>query len=238
MAEPPRHGPAWHARVPATIVSRARFVADLAAEAVAGGVAQYVILGAGLATFAERRPELASRLGVFEVDEPGPQIWKQRRLVELGFDVADSHRFVLVDFEASGSWFEQLAAAGFDSDRPTLVVSTGVTIYLTREATVATLGVLAALAPGSTLAMTFILPSDLFAAADRPAMEVTEEGARRAGTPFLSYYATEEMIEMARGAGFTSARQVSGTALAARYFAGRSDGLWPSTGEDFLLATT
>ena len=68
----------------ASIVARARFVEDLVAEQTGHGVAQYVILGAGLDTFAQRRPEIASRLRVFEVDQPGPQAWKRQRLVELG----------------------------------------------------------------------------------------------------------------------------------------------------------
>ena len=61
----------------ASIVARARFIEDLLAEEVAGGVDQYVLLGAGLDTFAQRRPELASRLRMFEVDRPGPQEWKR-----------------------------------------------------------------------------------------------------------------------------------------------------------------
>ena len=68
----------------ASILARARFVEDLVGEQVAGGVGQYVILGAGLDTFAQRRPELGSRLVVFEIDQPGPQAWKRQRLVELG----------------------------------------------------------------------------------------------------------------------------------------------------------
>src|SRR5512138_787061 len=70
----------------ASIVARARFIEDLVAERAAHGVGQYVILGAGLDTFVQRRPELASRMLVFEVDRPGPQRWKRERLVALGFD--------------------------------------------------------------------------------------------------------------------------------------------------------
>jgi len=82
----------------ASIVARARFIEDLVAEQVDRGVGQYVILGAGLDTFAWRRPDIASRLRVFEVDQPGTQAWKRRRLEELGFGVPDWLRLVPIDF--------------------------------------------------------------------------------------------------------------------------------------------
>lgn len=223
----------------AAVVARARFIEDLVAEQAAHGVDQYVLLGAGLDTFAQREPRAASRLRVFEVDRPGPQAWKRRRLAELGYAVPDWLHLVPVDFEASGgAWREPLTAAGFDPDRPAVVASSGVTMYLTKEATAATLRQIAALAPGSTLALTFLLPEDLVADADRPGLRTSKAGARSAGTPFLSFYSPEEMLDLAREAGFKEARHVPGTALAERYFTGRPDGLRPSTGEDLLLAGT
>ena len=222
----------------AAIVARARFIEELVVEQVGQGISQYVILGAGLDTFAQRRPELAARLRVFEVDQPGPQAWKRRRLVELGFGIPDWLRLVPVDFEASGSWWPQLAAAGFDPGQPAVVASTGVTMYLTKEATAATLGHLVGLAPGSTLAMTFLLPPELLADADRAGLRASEKGARASGTPFVSFYTPAEMLALAHEAGFTDARHVSGSSLAERHFADRTDGLRPSTGEDLLIATT
>lgn len=222
----------------AAIVARARFIEDLVTEQAGRGVAQYVILGAGLDTFAQRRPEVASRLRIFEVDQPGPQAWKRRRLVELGYGIPDWLRLVPVDFEAGGSWWEQLATAGFDSGRPAVIVSTGVTPYLTKDATAATLRRIAGLAPGSTLALTFLLPVELVDEADRPGMRASEAGARASGTPFISFYTPEEMLALAREAGFEDARHVPGASLAERYFADRADGLRPSSGEHLLLATT
>ncbi len=189
-------------------------------------------------TFAQRRPGIASRIRVFEVDQPGPQAWKRNRLIELGFGVPDWLRLVPVDFEASDFWSEQLAAAGFDSRLPAVVVSTGVTMYLTKGATAATLRQLAGLAAGSTLAMTFLLPTELLNDADRPGFRASESGARAAGTPFVSFYTPPEMLTLAREAGFDGAKHVAGTSFAERYFADRSDGLRPSSGEDLLVATT
>jgi methyltransferase (TIGR00027 family) len=222
----------------ASIVARARFIEDLVVEQAGHGVDQYVVLGAGLDTFAQRRPEIASTLRVFEIDQPGPQAWKRRRLVELGYGVPDWLRLVPVDFEASGDWWEQLADAGFDPGRPAFVVSTGVSMYLTKDANAAALRRLAVLAPGSTLALTFLLPSELVDDADRPGLHAAEKGARAAATPFLSFYTPQEMLALAREVGFADARHVSGTSLAERYFADRTDGLRPSTGEDLLVATT
>ncbi|WP_435603832.1 class I SAM-dependent methyltransferase [Streptomyces sp. bgisy130] len=222
----------------AAMVARARFIEDLMAEQADRGITQYVILGAGLDTFAQRRPEVAARLRVFEVDQPATQAWKRHRLAALGYGIPDWLHLVPVDFEASEDWLEQLTAAGFDAGRPAVIVSTGVTMYLTKEATAATLRQIAGLAPGSTLAMSFLLPTELVAEADRPGLRASQAGAQASGTPFLSFYTPPEMLALAREAGFEDARHVPGPALAERYFADRTDGLRPSSGEDLLLATT
>ncbi|HXT57030.1 MAG TPA: class I SAM-dependent methyltransferase [Pirellulales bacterium] len=223
----------------ASILARARFIEDLVAEQAARGVGQYVILGAGLDTFAQRRPEIASRLVVFEVDRPGPQAWKRQRLVNLGFGVAQWLRFVPVDFEAGEAWWEALGAAGFDAAQPAVVASAGVSMYLTRDAIAAMLRQVAALAPGSTLAMTFLLPLELMAPEVRPGFEMAEKGARASGTPFLSFFTPAEMLTLAREAGFQEVRHVSAAMLTDRYFAGRTDGLRPpNNAEELLVATT
>jgi methyltransferase (TIGR00027 family) len=175
---------------------------------------------------------------VFEVDQPGPQAWKRRRLIELGFGVPEWLRLVPVDFEAGGSWWEQLAAAGFEADQPAVVVSTGVTMYLTKDANADTLRQIARLAPASTLAMTFLLPTALLDDALRPGFQAAERGAQAAGTPFISFYTPDEMVALARDTGFRDARHVSTAMLNERYFAGRTDGLRMSRGEELLVATT
>jgi methyltransferase (TIGR00027 family) len=223
----------------ASIVGRARFIEDLVEERAAAGVAQYVILGAGLDTFAQRRPELAARLTVFEIDQPGPQAWKRQRLLELELGIPPFLRLVPVDFEAGDTWWERLTASGFDSARPAIVASTGVSMYLTREAIVATLRQVAALAPGSTLAMSFMLPIEMADPEVRPGIERAAEGARANGTPFISFFMPEELLAMARDAGFQVVSHVSAAALAQRYFSGRADGLRPpSNSEELLVAST
>ena len=221
----------------ASIVGRARFIEDLVIEQAAQGVDQYVILGAGLDTFAQRRPEIASRLMIFEVDQPGPQAWKQKRLRELGMGIPPWLRFVPVDFETE-SWWQQLLATGFDAHRPAIVASTGVSLYLTREANFATLRQIATLAPGSTLAMSYLLPIELADPQERAGFEAAKKGAQAGRTPFLSFFTPEDILALAREAGFREARAVSAADLIDRYFASRPDSLRPGTSEEFLVAKT
>lgn len=226
--------PAGTAPFRAWVVARARFIEDLVKERMP---AQYVLLGAGLDTFAQREPEVAARMTIFEVDQPGPQAWKRQRLAELGYLDSDWLRFVPVDFEKD-AWWDRLVASGFDPFRPALVASVGVSMYLTDEANRETLGQLASLAPGSTVIMTFQVPEEFVDEADRQGRQFAIEGARRSGTPFISFYAPEQMLQLARDAGFRDVQHVSGPELRQRYLSGRTDGLRSSSGEDLLVATT
>lgn len=222
----------------ASIVARARFIEDLVVEQVQRGIGQYVILGAGLDTFAQRRPEIGSKLKVFEIDQPATQAWKRQRLAAIDLDAPEWLRFVPVDFEAGDHWWERLISAGFDPAAPAIVTSTGVSMYLSKDANAATLRQVAALAPGSIFAMTFLLPVELADAAVRPGLQRAEEGARASGTPFVSFFTPPEIMELARKAGFREVRHISAAFLAERYFAARADGLRPPDGgEESLVAT-
>jgi methyltransferase (TIGR00027 family) len=234
----PDMDPRFTAGFRASIVARARYIEDAVEEGAEHGNVQYVILGAGLDTFAQRRTDLAGRVRVFEVDQPGTQEWKRRRLGELGHAVPDWLRFVPSDFEAAGGWRKELLVAGFDPAVPAVVASTGVSMYLTREANAATLREITRLARGTTLVMSFLLPMELLAAEDRQGLEISQRGAEAAGTPFRSFFAPDEIVAAAREAGFADARHVSSADQNVRYFTGRSDGLRLPTGEDLLVATT
>jgi methyltransferase (TIGR00027 family) len=221
----------------AGIVSRARFIEDLIAEQAGAGVGQYVLLGAGLDTLAQRRPEIASAVTIFEVDQPGPQEWKRRRLAELGFGTPAGLRLVPVDFETE-SWWDRLPGAGFDPRRPAVVASTGVSMYLTHAANTATLHRISALAPGSTLVMTYMLPIDRVDAQERVLREFAERGARSSGTPFISFYDPGQIRALALEEGFAQARTISAADLTDRYFRDRPDGLRPAASEELLVAST
>ncbi|MEK2647065.1 class I SAM-dependent methyltransferase [Bdellovibrio sp. BCCA] len=221
----------------ASIVARARFIEDLVAEQVNHGVTQYVILGAGLDTFAQRRPEVASKIKVFEIDKPDTQAWKRQRLIETGYPIPEWLRFVPVDFELGDSWWDRLIAAGFDPKKPAIVTSIGVSMYLTMDAIKDTLRQMMKLAPGSKFIMTFMLPLDLVASEDRFGYERSMKGAQMSGTPFISFFSPEEMLKLARSIGFQKVEHLSTADMVPRYFANRSDGLKPSTGEELLIAT-
>ncbi|MGE5401910.1 MAG: class I SAM-dependent methyltransferase [Ignavibacteriales bacterium] len=232
----PDMDPHFLRRLRASIVARARFVEDLLIEQSTQGIGQYVILGAGLDTFAQRRPEIASKFQIYEIDQPGTQIWKQRRLIELGFGIPEWLHFVSVDFEIS-SWWEQLLKAGFDISKPVFISCTGVSLYLTKAAITSTLNQITELAAGSRLAMAFYLPLELLDEEDKQLQQISEKGARAAGTPFISFFAPDEILALAQEAGFRNFATISSKDLAKRYFAGRTDNLSPASGEEFLLAT-
>lgn len=231
---PPGMEPAVTARLRASIVARARFIEDLVAEQAHDGVHQYVILGAGLDTFAERRQDLASRLHVFEVDQPGPQAWKRQRLIDLGFGIPSWLRLVPVDFEQGASWWDGLLAAGFEADQPAIIASTGVSMYLTQEAITTMLHRCAGAAPGSTLVMSFLVPLEEMAPDDRP----RESTLVAPGTWTGNSFRPDEMVALARDAAFQDVQCVSAAELTDRYLSGRPDGLQASSYQALLIAKT
>ena len=223
----------------ASIVARARFIEDLVVEQAGHGVGQYVILGAGLDTFAQRRPEIAAGLTVFEVDQPGPQAWKRQRLIELGFGIPEWLRLVPVDFEAGGivvgaAW--RPPASMQASRRSWPPPASACTSPRTRSRPRCARSRRSPRDPRS--AMTFLLPLELADPEVRPGLQRAEKGARASGTPFISFFTPTEMLTLAREAGFGAAAHVSAATLAERYFAGRTDGLRPPNNSEELLVAT
>lgn len=224
-------------RLRASVVARARFIEDIILEETKLGITQYVLLGAGLDTFAQRQQAIAAQLQIFEIDQPDTLAWKQQRLKELRLPMPASLHFVPVDFETT-SWWQQLLNAGFDINKPAVFTCTGVTLYLTQAAIRAMLKQICLLAPGSKVAIAFYLPINLLDDQDKFLQEIAEKGAREAATPFVSFFSPAEIVAMGYDAGFSEVRIVSVNDLTAQYFADRTDGLIPASGEVFLVATT
>jgi len=223
-------------RLRASVVARSRFVEDIVVAKCEKGIAQYVILGAGLDTFVQRNPETVSKLQVFEIDEADTLNWKQKRLNELGYGIASELHFVPVNFEVS-SWWEELVKAGFQKEIATVVSCTGVSLYLTQEANIEMLKQMAMLAPGSVLAVAFYLPKDLLDEQDRFLQEISEKGAREAGTPFVSFFTPDAIRDLAHQAGLKNIILYDNKNMEELYFKDRQDNFLPASGEVFLVAT-
>jgi methyltransferase (TIGR00027 family) len=205
----------------AFVVARSRFAEDLLAEAVGRGVRQYVLLGAGLDTFAHRNPYAAS-LRVFEVDHPATQKWKRELLRGSGLRKPDGLTYVPVDFERQ-SLAEELCATGFDSTVPSLFAWLGVVPYLTLGAFRAAVGFVAAQPAGSGLVFDYGQPRAALPAREQLAFDSLASRVQLAGEPFRLFFTPAEIA--AEFGGFRSIEDLGSAEINARYFAGRSDGL-------------
>jgi methyltransferase (TIGR00027 family) len=185
---------------------RSRFTEDQLALAAARGTAQYVILGAGLDSFA-CRSELAGRLRVFEVDHPATQQRKRALLAAAGLAEPPTLTWVPVDFETD-ELIAALTAAGLDPAAPAFVSWLGVTMYLTAEAIGATLTSLSRLAPGSELVTDYMLTADLRDADGVAYADLVMPDSERRGEPWLSFFTPEQMTGLLTRHGFTGVRDV------------------------------
>jgi methyltransferase (TIGR00027 family) len=221
----------------ATAVVRARFTDEQVGEAVDRGVGQYVMLGAGLDSFAWRRAELVSSLQVFEVDHPGTQAYKRERLAATGLVEPPSLHFVSVDFTAGADLGGKLKEAGFRSDHPTAWSWLGVMVYLTHDQIRETLRRLSELsAHGSVLVADFLLARSLMDGAARAADDIGRPAAaEEGGEPYVSTFDTEEVVELVTTSGWRSCRTWLPFDFAP-WFAGRTDSLGPSTYVGLLVA--
>jgi len=204
------------------IAARSRYVEDRLAEAVANGVTQYVVLGAGLDTFAYRNPFAALR--VFEVDFPATQEWKRAMLAEAAIERPGILTFVPLDFEHQ-TLAEELAKAGFDNRKRAFFGWLGVVPYLTLEAFRATLGVMAELPAGSAVSFDYVSSPKTLSAERRRVFEGLSKRVAAAGEPFRLFLPPEEMTQELRRAGFQRIELVDSDGLNELYFKDRADGL-------------
>jgi methyltransferase (TIGR00027 family) len=188
------------------VICRSRFTEDCLAAAVAAGVRQYVLLGAGLDTFAWRSP-LAAQVRAFEVDHPETQEWKRSALATARMSIPSSVVFVPVDLGA-GSLASALRASGFDIGQPALIGWLGVTMYLDRAAVSQTLGALAGCAPGTQLIADYVLPEDRRDEAGKFYASMIMSAAAERGEPWQSFFAPDEMASLLAEHGFIPAAQI------------------------------
>ncbi|MCI4330216.1 MAG: class I SAM-dependent methyltransferase [Thermoplasmata archaeon] len=208
----------------AWIVARSRYAEEELAKARDRGVAQYVVLGAGLDTFAYRNKEDSRPLEVFEVDHPATQAWKRTRLQEASIPIPPSVHFVATNFE-SGRLVPDLIAGGFRPEEPAFFGWLGVTMYLTRPAIDATLDVLAATPASSGLVLDYFDRTALTPPVQRVARGIMAARVALSGEPFLSGFDGGELPNSLRARGFRNIEDIGAVEANARYFAGRADGL-------------
>jgi methyltransferase (TIGR00027 family) len=191
------------------VTCRSRYTEEALRQARAGGVGQYVILGAGLDTFAYRAAlgGQAGRVRVFEVDHPATQDWKRRALAARCVPVPDGVTFVAADL-ATESLAGRLIAAGFDAAAPALFSWLGVTMYLTRDGVTATLAAIAGFAPGTEVIADYMLPDEMRDEAGATYGRLVAQAAAERGEPWLSAFAPDDLSGLARQCGFTSVRHV------------------------------
>jgi methyltransferase (TIGR00027 family) len=205
------------------ICVRARYVEDLVERAVTSGTAtQYVILGAGLDSFAYRRTAGLERLRVFEVDHPASQAWKRARLTAIGVTPPDDLVFAPVDFEHQ-TLAEGLALASFAWDAATIVSWIGVTMYLTGDAIDATLRAVAGFAHGSRLVLTYNQPPSALAGFGGRIEAVMSGITTTMGEPFVSLYEPQQIEQLLRDHGYTDIEHFGPDEARATYLPGRDD---------------
>lgn len=201
---------------------RARFVEDAVDIAIQDGVAQYVILGAGLDSFAYRRSDLEKRLKIFEVDRAGAQAWKRRRLDELGVPIPGSVSFVPLDQETDDLG-TALVDAGFDLSAPAIVSAMALTQYLSRPAIESIVNVVGALPTGSRLVMTYVVPVTELTEQESAGLNWTMSRAEARGEPFLSLFRPAEVDDLLHRNGFNQVAHVGPLEFQALYMAVRPD---------------
>jgi methyltransferase (TIGR00027 family) len=201
---------------------RARLAEDVIERAVAAGIRQYAILGAGLDSLAYRRPDLLERLRVFEVDHPASQAWKRERLVELGVSLPANLIFAPVDFERQ-TLRAGLLAAGFDFAAGAVFSWIGVTMYLTLAAIEATLATVATCAPDSRIVLTYNPPPSALEDDGRAWHKRMSRLASEMGEPWISLLTPADAEALLHRCGFGSVEHFGPTEAICTYFAGRPD---------------
>ena len=213
----------FSAALRAFMVCRARFAEDVLAAGVReDGVLQYLVLGAGLDTFAYRNPLTSVR--VFEVDHPATQAWKRERLHAAKIAVPESMQFVAVDFETM-SLRQELLRARFDFNVPAVVAWLGVVPYLTAEGFAATMRVLERMAPGSSVVFDYSQPREVLPEVEQLMLDSISARVAQAGEPFQLFFTPEQLAEELRHYGWRVMEDLDGKGLNARYLAERNDGL-------------
>jgi len=223
-ADPRAYNTGFSKYLRAFLVARSRVAEDALAEAIPRGVTQYVILGAGLDTFAYRNPYTARTLRVFEVDYPATQAWKLEQLRQAGIPIPEGLTFVPVDFE-SQTLTERLKESGFRTDTPTFFSWLGVTMYLDRETVMSTLRWVASMPKGGGIVFDYAVAASSLNLFQRLIYGAVARRVARVGEPWRTRFDPKTLVSDLRTMGFAQAVDIDTREVNERYFANRTDGL-------------
>jgi methyltransferase (TIGR00027 family) len=210
--------------VRAAVLTRTRYTEEAVRTALPRGLTQYVILGAGLDTFAYRHRDLAATLRVFEVDHPTTQEWKRRRLQAMAIPLPAHLTFIPVDFEQE-SLMEALIMGGYRPEVPALFSLLGVTQYLTAEAVWTTLRHVATAAAGSELLCGYLVPPSHLDTDNQRVLTFLHAVTATRGEPIRTFFTPDELASGLHTLGFSQIRDVGSDGVLAQYTHGRTDGL-------------
>ena len=214
-----------HRYLRAMVVARSRFVEDELSAAIKRGVRQYVILGAGLDTFAYRNPYIAKGLRVFEVDHPATQEWKRQQLNATEIRIPETLAFVSIDFE-SQLLVDRLRKAGFRTDEPSLFSWLGVTMYLTRETMMATMELISSsTTSGSEIVFDYVITPSSQNLLRRLVFRLISNRVERAGEPWKSFFEPDSLVMDLKAIGFPQAENIGPEKINALFFRDRGDKL-------------
>lgn len=214
---------------------RSRYTEDCLAEAVAGGVRQYLILGAGLDTFCYRQPAWARAIHIFEIDHPATQTSKRELLAKIDVAPPPNLTFTAIDFETT-PLREALRATIFEFDKKTFCSWLGVAQYLTGEAIRATLNFVLSAPAGSEIVLSFVLPQSALSGLEADAMMTAAARSAEAGEPWISRFHPGEIELLLRRMGFSKVVHLSPEEAHERYLRDRTDGLAGRRGEQLIRA--
>lgn len=208
----------------AFVAARSRYAEDQAAAFFRRGVMQYVVLGAGLDTFGYRNP-YDPALKIFEVDHPNTQVWKRERLKAAAIDIPDSLMFVPVNFENESLDAALRNTPEFDATRPSFFSLLGVTPYLSKEAWLKTLKVVAGMPAGSGIAFDYAVPASSLNRWERMGLEMLSARVASIGEPFRLFMEPREVSQMLSELGFVEIEDLGQQEINTLYFRDREDGL-------------
>jgi len=208
----------------AIMAARSRYAEDQLAEAVARGVRQYVVLGAGLDTFAYRNCFRDQGLHVFEVDHPATQAWKRERLLSAQIAAPSELSFVPVNFEQQ-SLGQELHKSGFRSDEPAFFSWLGVVFYLTHGAFASTIDFIRSLPEGTGIVLDYAVEPSSLKFIERLVFEAVKRRVAAAGEPFRLFFAPRKIRAELKEAGFKDVEDLGRKEINTKYFARRADGL-------------